>query len=56
MAEIDWGQAATIAGAGVGMVATVLIMLAVATWLMGVLLGRIERRRRAGGGKPGAQP
>jgi Na+-transporting methylmalonyl-CoA/oxaloacetate decarboxylase gamma subunit len=42
---MDWGQAATIAGAGIGMVAVVLILLAVATWLMGVVVRRTERRR-----------
>jgi Na+-transporting methylmalonyl-CoA/oxaloacetate decarboxylase gamma subunit len=40
-----WEQAATIAGAGIGMVAVVLVLLAVATWLMGVVVRRTERRR-----------
>ncbi len=44
---IDWGLAGTIAGAGIGMVAIVLVMLAVATWLMGVLIRKMESRHRA---------
>jgi len=42
---MDWGQAATIAGLGIGMVAVALVLLALATWLMGALVRRTERRR-----------
>ncbi len=52
---IDWGLAGTVAGAGIGMVAVVLAMLAVATWLMGVLIRKAESRRQAKEQKQRAQ-
>jgi len=52
---IDWGQAGTIAGTGIGMVAIVLVMLAGATWLMGVLVRKSESRRQAREEKQRAQ-
>lgn len=45
MTVIDWGQAVKIAGVGIGMVAVVLTLLAVAIWLLGILTRRAVRRR-----------
>jgi Na+-transporting methylmalonyl-CoA/oxaloacetate decarboxylase gamma subunit len=41
---IDWGEAAKIAGAGIGIVAIILIVVATATWIAGILLQKIEGR------------
>lgn len=44
MPAIDWGEATLIAGVGIGMVAGILVILAVVTWITGVLLHRIDSR------------
>jgi len=52
---IDWGEVGTIAGVGLGMVAAVLVILTAATWLMGAVLRRMEKRSQMGGAKDRAQ-
>jgi Na+-transporting methylmalonyl-CoA/oxaloacetate decarboxylase gamma subunit len=42
---VDWGEVAAIAGAGLGMVVIVLAILAIATWIAGKLLNRIDSKR-----------
>jgi Na+-transporting methylmalonyl-CoA/oxaloacetate decarboxylase gamma subunit len=41
---IDWGSAASIAGRSFGTVFVVLIILAVAVWLIGLAFQRFKRR------------
>jgi Na+-transporting methylmalonyl-CoA/oxaloacetate decarboxylase gamma subunit len=41
---VDWGEATLVAGVGIGMVVGILVILAVATWITGVLLHRIDSR------------
>jgi len=53
---IDWGEATRIAGAGLGMVGAVLILLALATWLAGVLLQRVAARAEAKSSERKAEP
>ncbi len=38
---VDWGQALQIGGVGFGLVFVVLIILALAIWLTGLVLGKI---------------
>ncbi len=38
---IDWGQALQIGGIGFGLVFVILIILALAVWLAGLMLGKI---------------
>ena len=42
---INWGEAGLLAGKGFGTVFLILIILAVATWLIGFLFQRIKRGR-----------
>ena len=54
---IDWGQAWQIGGIGFGMVFAVLAILAVAIWLIGLLMRRLEARNNdaaTGKAPPGA--
>lgn len=44
MPAVDWGEATLVAGVGIGMVALILVILALATWITGVLLRRIDSR------------
>ena len=46
--EIDWGEAWQIGGIGFGLVFVVLAILAVAIWLIGLLLRKIDSRRSGG--------
>jgi Na+-transporting methylmalonyl-CoA/oxaloacetate decarboxylase gamma subunit len=59
--EINWGEAWQIGGIGFGLVFAVLAILAVAIWLIGLVIRKIDSRH--GGGaveekkeKPPAQP
>ena len=45
---IDWGLAAQISGFGFVLVFAVLIMLAVAIWLVGVIVGRATSKAEGG--------
>ena len=47
--EIDWGLAAQIGGFGFVLVFAVLIMLALAIWLVGVIVGRVAASKAEGG-------
>ena len=47
--EIDWGFAAQIGGFGFVLVFAVLIMLALAIWLVGVIVGRVATSKAEGG-------
>ena len=38
---VDWGQALQIGGIGFGLVFVILIILALAVWLAGLMLGKI---------------
>ncbi len=49
--EIDWGLAAQIGGFGFVLVFAVLIMLALAIWLVGVIVGRVAASKAEGGKK-----
>jgi len=40
--EVDWGFAGQIGGFGFGLVFLVLIVLALAIWLVGLVLGKIS--------------
>jgi Na+-transporting methylmalonyl-CoA/oxaloacetate decarboxylase gamma subunit len=42
---IDWGLAGQIGGIGFGLVFAVLVILAVAVWLTGLVLSRIGARK-----------
>ena len=48
---IDWGMAATVAGKSFLTVFTVLVVLAVVTWLIGFVLQRAKKREEEA--KPG---
>ena len=48
---IDWGLAALISGFGFVLVFAVLIMLALAIWLVGVIVGRVATSEAEGGKK-----
>ena len=48
---IDWGLAAQISGFGFVLVFAVLIMLALAIWLVGVIVGRVATSKAEGGKK-----
>ena len=48
---IDWGLAAQISGFGFVIVFAVLIMLALAIWLVGVIVGRVATSKAEGGKK-----
>ncbi len=53
--EIDWGFAGQIGGFGFGMVFVVLIILAVAIWLTGLIIRKIEAgNEETGENKKGA--
>ena len=45
---IDWGLAAQISGFGFVLVFAVLIMLALAIWLVGVIVGRVAASKAEG--------
>jgi Na+-transporting methylmalonyl-CoA/oxaloacetate decarboxylase gamma subunit len=47
--EIDWGFAVQIGGFGFVLVFAVLIMLALAIWLVGVIVGRVAASKAEGG-------
>ena len=47
--EIDWGLAVQISGFGFVLVFAVLIMLALAIWLVGVIVGRVAASKAEGG-------
>lgn len=49
--EIDWAQAWQIGGIGFGLVFAVLAILAVAIWLIGLVLRRMD----GGGGEAGEE-
>lgn len=51
MPAIDWGEATRIAGIGIGTVAIILIVVAIATWLAGILLQKIEGKGEPKSGK-----
>ena len=42
IAAIDWGEAWKVSGMGFGLVFIVLAILAIAVWLIGVVLRRID--------------
>ena len=42
---VNWGVASALAGKGFGTVFIILIILAVATWLMGFIFQRIKKRK-----------
>ena len=46
---IDWGFALQIGGFGFVLVFAVLIMLALAIWLVGVIVGRVAASKAEGG-------
>ncbi len=48
---VDWGLAGQIGGIGFGLVFMVLIILAVAIWLVGVVLSKIGTREAKTGDK-----
>ena len=48
---IDWGLAGQIGGVGFGLVFTVLIILALAIWLVGLVLSRIGASKGETGNK-----
>jgi len=51
MIIVDWGQAWQIGGIGFGFVFTVLIILAVAIWLVGLVVSKISPSKDETGGK-----
>ena len=46
--EINWGEAWQIGGIGFGMVFVVLAILAVAIWLIGLVIRKIDSRHGGG--------
>ncbi len=42
---IDWGEAGLLAGQGFGTVFLILVILAVATWLVGLIFQRTKRKK-----------
>ena len=51
---VDWGLAGQIGGFGFGLVFAVLVVLALAVWLLGLLLNRINSNSgKASSGKKG---
>ena len=49
--EVPWGQALQVGGVGFGLVFAVLIILALAVWLTGLMLGKIGSGKAEAGGK-----
>ncbi len=45
MVIIDWGQAVKVGGVGFGWVFMVLVVLAVAIWLSGVIIRKLEKSK-----------
>ena len=45
MVVIDWGQAVKVGWVGFGWVFMVLVVLAVAIWLSGVIIRRMEKKK-----------
>ena len=48
---VDWGFAGQVGGIGFGLVFTVLIILAVTIWLVGVMLNKVNTRGAKTGDK-----
>ncbi len=49
--EVPWGEALQVGGVGFGLVFAVLIILALAIWLTGLMLGKIGSGKAEAGDK-----